>query len=174
MVVDAVLVAVLAVGERVFVLSYFPGSRVSAWTYHEHGFSISDFAKLRNRLYARGSNTIYLYGGDDDATYPDDDERTDLVSLPFVTAQTPATVKQLTGFDIACTGEWQVDLLSNPNDDNQRSRIGKLTKTTYNRPNGRIPVPGRTSHMALDLTCTRGGNATISSITLHYDADEAT
>lgn len=163
-----------SIGSRVFVLSYFPASKVVAWTYHEHGISITDFAKLRNRLYARAADTIYLYGGADDATYPDDDERTDIVSLPFITAQTPATVKQLTGFDIACTGEWLAEMLLDPNDENVKTVIGRLTKTTYNLPNGRIGVPGRTSHMALDLTCTKGGAATISSLALHYDVDEAT
>ena len=164
----------LALGARVFVLSYFPASKVAAWTYHEHGFEISDFARIRNRFYARAGDTIYLYGGDDDTTYPGDDERTDVVSLPFITAQTPATMKFLTGFDIACTGEWRAELLSNPNDENQKTDIGRFTKTTYNRPNGRIAIPGQTTHMALDLTCTKGGSATISNLTLHYEVDQAT
>ena len=164
----------LALGSRIFVLSYFPTSKVAAWTYHEHGFEISDFARVRNRFYARSSDTIYLYGGDADDTYPGDDERTDVVSLPFITAQTPATMKFLTGFDIACTGEWRAELLSNPNDENQKTDIGRFTKTTYNRPNGRIAIPGQTTHMALDLTCTKGGSATISNLTLHYEVDQAT
>ena len=164
----------LAIGSRVFVLSYFPGSKIAAWTYHEHGFSISDFARIRNRLYARSGNTIYLYGGADDATYPDDDERTDEVQLPFLTAQTPATVKQLTGFDIACTGEWAAKVLVNPNDENQYVDVGRFTKTTFNNPHGRTPLPALTSHVAFNLTCTKGGAATISSIAIHYEADQAT
>jgi hypothetical protein len=96
------------------------------------------------------------------------------VSTAFLTAQTPATVKQLTGFDIACTGEWATKVLVNPNDTNQYVDVGTLTKTTYNTPNGRIGIPAETTHMALDLVCSAAGAATISSITVHYEPLEAT
>lgn len=164
----------MAVGGYVFVLSYFPGSKITAWSYYDPGFEISDLVRVRNKVYARAGNTIYLYGGADGETYPNDDEMIAEVSTAFMTAQTPATVKSLTGFDIACTGEWATKILVNPNDENQFIDVGKLTRTTYNVSNGRIGIPGETTHMALNLVCSKAGPATISSITIHYDQLEAT
>lgn len=163
----------LAVGERIFVLSYFPGSKITAWSYYDPGFEVSDFARVRNKVYARAGNAIYQYGGAAGATYPDDDEMIAEVSTAFLTAQAPATMKHLTGFDIACSGQWATYLLVNPNDETQRLAVGTVTKTTYNNPNGRIPIPGETTHIALDLICSKAGPATISSVTLHYDPGEA-
>jgi hypothetical protein len=95
------------------------------------------------------------------------------VETAFITAQTPATIKQLTGFDIACTGQWETSVLVNPNDETQMVDIGILSETTYNIPNGRIGIPAVTSHMALRMVCSKAGEATISSIALHYEPAEA-
>lgn len=158
----------LAVGSRVFVLSYFPGSKIAAWTYLDPGFEISDLVRVRNKVYARSGNTIYLYGGAAGTTYPNDNEMTAEVSLPFVTAQAPAMVKQLTGFDASVTGEWEVTVLVNPNDENQFIDAGKITRTTYNE-RGHIGLPSQTTHVAPRFVCSTAGAATISTITLHYD-----
>ena len=163
----------MAVGERIFVLSYFPGSNIAAWSYYEPGFEVRDFARVHNKTYARAEDTIYLYGGADGTVYPSDDDALEAeVSTAFFTAQAPATIKKLTGFDIACTGQWSTDLLLNPNDENQFVNVGELTRTTYNNPHGQIKIPGETSHMALSFICTKGGAASISSITVHFEAEE--
>jgi hypothetical protein len=164
----------LALGQRIFVLSNFPGSKISAWSYYDAGFDISDFVRVRNKVYARAGDVIYLYGGADGETYPNDNEMIAQVSTSFMTAQMPATVKQFTGFDIACTGQWATKALVNPNDESQFVDIGVLNRTTYNIPNGRIPLPSTSSHVALDLICSKAGAATISSLTVHYDTNEAT
>lgn len=162
-----------AVGGYIFVLSNFPGSKITAWSYYDPGFEVSDFVRVRNKVYARSGDTIYLYGGTDGETYPDDDEMIAEVSTPFMTAQTPGTVKQLKGFDIGCTGEWDGYVLVNPNDEVQAISIGKVTKTTYNDPHGNIAIPGVTSHMALRFVCSKAGPATISNLVVHYDPVEA-
>jgi hypothetical protein len=42
----------MAVGSRIYVLSYFPGSQISAWTYFEPGFQIDDAAATRSTFTA--------------------------------------------------------------------------------------------------------------------------
>ena len=59
----------LAVGTKVFVFSYFPETKISGWTWYEPGSQITEFAIYQNRIYARSGNTIYLYGGDANASY---------------------------------------------------------------------------------------------------------
>jgi hypothetical protein len=160
----------MAVGGKIFLFSSFPGSKISAWSYID--FTASDFARVRNKLYVRSGNTIYLYGGTNGTTYPDDDERSDEVSTAFMTAQNPALVKSLTGFDIACSGQWAGYILVDPNDDTKQIAVGNLDKTTYNL-NGNIKIPDETTHVAFRFVCTKGGAATISNITVHYDPVEA-
>ena len=159
----------LALGNRIYVLSYFPGSQISAWTYFEPGFSVSDFARIYNQLFVRADDTVYLYGGPNGQTYPLANEMVCEVDLPFV-AQSPPASAMLVGFDIACAGDWDVDVITDPNDETQFQHIGLVNGITYGDTD--IAVPGRASHMALRLTCASAGQATISNLTIHDDGKE--
>ena len=161
----------LAIGSRIFVLSYFPGSKISAWSYYEPGFTVTDFARIRDQVFARAGNTIYLYGGLTGQEYPAFNEQVVEIETPFMSAQTPATVKMMTGFDMACENTWDVDVLVDPTDSTKLVNVGKITKTTYSGPH--IHVPGRTSMVAVKMTCDRPGYATISNVAIHFEAEEA-
>jgi hypothetical protein len=161
----------LALGERIFVLSAFPGYKVQAWSYYSPGFTVTDFARTKSKLYARAGNTIYLYGGADGNTYPDAGESIATVKLPFVRNRDQAGVAMLTGFDISCTGEWLAHACPDPDNEDARILIGRVSGTTHKGPH--IALPGRTSHVAFDFVCDKAGPASISSITLYDDAEEA-
>jgi hypothetical protein len=156
----------LALGERIFVLSYFPGSRISAWSFYEPGFEVSDFVRIRNKVYARAGDTVYLYGGAAGTTYPDDDELDAEVELPFITGAQPA-VKEMQGFDIACTGEWEIKALVDPNNEAKTLNLGRVADVTYSRA-GHIALPGEAALVAFRLVCSNGGAASISKMTLYY------
>lgn len=154
----------LALGPRIYMLSYFPSADISAWTYAEPGFSVTDFARVHNRLYARAGNVIYLYGGASGTVYPNAGEMVPDVQLPFV-ANSPPTMQQLVGFDMASTNTWQVNVLVQPNDEVQQVNIGKTSNSTYDNAN--VGAVGRSTHFAVNLTCLEAGPATISNICLH-------
>lgn len=154
----------IALGETIFVFSYFPGAKVSAWTTYEPGFEISAFAVLDNRLYARSGDTVYLYGGAANATY-DSCEVT--VTFPFLTGKKPGTKKKLTGYDTACENEWTVEMLVDPNNTARKTRLGIVPETTYM---GKLPGASlESTHFAPRMTCTAVGYASISSVALHYE-----
>jgi len=160
------------IGNRAFVLSKFPLSKITAWTYYELEFDVTDAVRAERRLYVRGDDEIVrVYGGLDGTTYPGEDEIEVDVKIPFLTAQAPATVKKLNGFDIGLTGEWSVKVLPDPNDETKFVDAGKFYKTTYAQPH--VPINGVTTHAALNLTSTKGGEATLSGIVLHYDVVES-
>jgi hypothetical protein len=161
----------LAVGTRVFVLSYFPRKKVTAWSHYDLDFTITDFARIKRRLYCRDADTIYLYGGQAGDTYPDADEQVAKVHLPFVAAQNPALFKRWTSFDMACTGVWHVQILVDPDDDNKFVEAGTVSKNTYDLP--ALGLVGEFPMVALVAECSAAGNASISNITLHYDARKA-
>ncbi|HEY5798475.1 MAG TPA: hypothetical protein VIU82_26020 [Bosea sp. (in: a-proteobacteria)] len=161
----------LAIGERVYVLSYFPKAKITAWSYYEPGFAVSDFLRVRNRLYARDGDTIYLYGGRTGQTYPDAGETPIAAELPFANAQSIATFKQWLAFDMACSGTWHVDLLPDPNDETKTIEVGNISKTTYGLPD--IAVVGEFPLFAMSLTCESGGRATLSNMAFHYETTRA-
>lgn len=161
----------LAIGGRIFVLSYFPASKVNAWSHYEPGFTVSAFARIDRRLYARDEDTIYLYGGADGSTYPEASEQVSTVELPFMSAQKPATFKKWQGFDMACEGQWDVDLLCDPNDETKVINVGVITGTTYALPH--IAVIGEFPLFAMKLVANGAGNAKISNMAFHYEATES-
>lgn len=161
----------MAIGERIYVLSYFPASKIKAWSYYEPGFEATDLLRVNRRIYARDVNTIYLYGGTTNLVYPDENEQVAVVDLPFLTAQTPATFKQWTGFDLICEGVWNVEMLVDPTDDTKIVDGGIVTKTTNHLP--AHALVGESPMFAPRFTCNSAGQAKISSFIAHYDAHEA-
>jgi hypothetical protein len=161
----------LAVGAHIFVLSYFPGAKISAWSYYTPGFEVETMCRAYNKLYLRSGDTIYLYGGDDGKTWPDNDELPCTVEWPFLSAQTPATLKGLTGVDLAVTNDWSLKICVDPNNPDRSVDAGVINSITVNGPS--INVPGQTSVMAAKLVCKRAGRATISMGQIHYDIEEA-
>ncbi len=166
----------LAVGTRIFVFSYFPGSKISAWSYYDLaddiGAAITAFARVDEKIYARSGDKIYLYGGAAGTTYPSASEIAVTVELPFLTAGTPGTVKNIEGFDAALTGQWTVVLQVDPTNTSATVNVGTIAETTY--PVKRAVVQTGTTHFAPKLTCNAAGAATLSNITVHYeDPNEA-
>ncbi len=161
----------LAIGERVFVLSYSPRSRIEAWSYYEPGFTISGFARVDARLYARDEDTIYLYGGVSGQEYPASADQDIVVETPFLSVKNPAEFKEWTGFDAAATNVWRVQVLVDPRDETKMIDIGRITGTTYNH--GGIAAIGESTVFALRLTCTTGGRASLSSLQMHYESGDS-
>jgi hypothetical protein len=157
----------LAIGDKIIVLTHFPASKISAWSYYEPGFTISDLVDVGRKVYARSGDTIYLYGGDDGQTY---DATLPEVQLPFITADRPATGKEVVGFDMDCSGTWDVKILVDPRDVNRWVRIGEISGFTYNDANQ--AGIGGTTHFAPKLVGVGSGRKVISSIAVHFQGEE--
>lgn len=160
----------LAAGGYIFVLSYFPGSKVSAWSYYLptefDDDPVSCMVRASKRMYVRAGDAVYLYGGLADDEYPEAAESPCLVETPFFSAGTPGTFKEFTGLDLACLNSWEVDVLYDPNNEARTINIGTITKTTFNEL--RTNLSGNTTMVALKLTCSRAGAASLSMSMLHY------
>jgi hypothetical protein len=166
----------LALGDRVFVLSFFPGAKISAWSYYDPiefaGADIQAMVRVGSRLHVRAGEYIYTYGGLNGKTYPDDDEVVAEVELPFLAGKTAGTIKGIQGFDIAATNTWEVEIAFDPNFEDRTIQVGRLNQITFADPNS-VNLPGQTSMVAPILRCRRAGPATVSMLALHYEAEEA-
>ena len=160
----------LAIGTRIFVFSYFPTNKISAWTWYDIAFTPEQFVLFDDRIYARSGNAIYLYGGDGDATYCTTAVK---VSHPFLSVKKEGTYKQLTGMDIAARGSWDCKVLVDPNrdDDARAVNIGALAGFTYQGE--RNMGVGHFTHLAPILEFAGGSYASISKLTLYYSNAEA-
>jgi hypothetical protein len=159
----------LSIDGRIYVLSYFPNSSISAWTYFEPPAAITDFARVYDQLYARGGDTVYLYGGSTGLTYPDAGEMAPYIETPFI-SNTPPGRFLIEGYDQAAQGDWQVQCLITPNDETQQINIGTVSDITYGEDD--ISTIGRAPFIALNLTCVSGGKAVFANMSLHDNSAE--
>lgn len=161
----------LGIKNRVYVFSYFPDGKISAWSYYEVEFDIKNFAKIGSRVYVRGTEDgtdyLYLYGGESNNTYPDKNEDVVLIELPYFSANNPAGSKELIGFDISAINVWKVDILPDPADVNVIKTEGYADGTTYGKQ--RFGATGVTPMFAVNLTCSEAGPATLSALAMHYN-----
>lgn len=154
----------LSVGNKIFVFSYFPSSKVSAWTVYETPFVIEDFAVINEKVYARSGDTIYLYGGDNGNVY---DDTLAIVKLPFMSFRKPGTDKQLRGVDISAEGKWDVCVLVNPNVPSQKVNFGTLEGITFL---DMLSVGcANTPFLAPEFSSSYVGPATISGVALYTE-----
>ncbi len=160
----------LALDDRLIILSYFPSSKITAWSYVDPGFSITDMVRTDRRVYARSGDTIYLLGGEANDAYPNANELNCVLETPFMDAKDPAEIKDLTGVDMALSNDWLVEILVDPNDITKVVTAGVINKTTYSLD--RIVIPGRTALVAFRLTCSAAGAATVSNVAIHFEGDE--
>lgn len=158
----------MAIGTRIYVYSYFPDTQVAAWSWYEPGFVVSNFATAGGRLYARGGNTLYLYGGDSNDVY-DASEVT--VQMPFTTAGKPGNFKSISGMDIAASGTWSCALKINPNDLTEPGvQMGSNTGVTF--PAASWGGVGHSTHVAPLLTHSAAEYACLSQLALYYQGAE--
>jgi hypothetical protein len=160
----------LAIGGKIVVLSYFPASKITAWSYFEPGFTVTDFARHGRNLYVREGDVIRVYGGFDGNIYPDEDETPVLVETPFTTANDPAGRKDLQGFDAALDGDWVTKVLPDPTDPDKEIDVGVINRTTYANQDAKLP--GKSTHVAFRMTCSSDGYRRLSSLALHYDKQD--
>ncbi|WP_183808248.1 hypothetical protein [Mycoplana azooxidifex] len=160
----------MAIGDQIVVLSYFPTSKITAWSYLDVGAPVDEIVRTTQDVYLRSGNTIYTYGGADRRAYPDDEEFPVVVETPFLSAQDPASMKQLRSYDHAASNVWKVEVLVDPNDETKTVEVGRLDGVTYGRE--AAWMPGYVGVFAMRYTCDTAGYASLSSTATHFQGGE--
>ncbi|ODT60957.1 MULTISPECIES: hypothetical protein [Paracoccus] len=163
----------LVMGREIFVYSYYPNSKVNAWTRYEAAstigtvrteFDIEDAISFDRRVFLRAGNAIYCYGGwSGDVAY---DATPAVAWLPMLDADAPTAEKDWRGVDAAITGNWTVGVSFDPNQPETQDDIANLTETTYGLR--RIAMKGRSTHVGLRFV-SRGGPAKLSALVIHFE-----
>ena len=157
----------LAIGEKIYVFSYFPASKVSAWSIYEPGFEVENWAIIGRNLFCRSGDTLYLFGGTNGDTF---DTSTVTVQTPFLDGRSPASFKNFTGLDIACEGNWTVSVGTDPNDLNTTEVVATVSGSTFALQ--RVTLQDTSTHLSFKLVNTRAEAAKIGSLILHYEGGD--
>jgi hypothetical protein len=155
-------------GTSIFVLSAYPRAKIRAWSEYTPGFQITATAIKERRLYCRSGATVYLFGGDDNATY--DNSTVELI-LPYVTLRAPATMKQLYAIDVGLDGSWDIYGRPEPDSDDEDTLALDYNGVSFDKP--AIGVAQRSTHLSLRLLHNTAEYARLSSVALHYRQDES-
>ena len=158
----------IAIGSRIYVFSFFPQSKVSAWSVYEPGFVVNNWAYDGEQTLCRSGNKLYSLGGVNGDTY---DNCTVTVQLPFLDAGSPATEKDLNGLDITCQNVWDVSIATDPSDITITEEVATFSQTSYGM--GRATMSGYSTHVAPRLVCTQTGAAKIGNVVIHYTGADA-
>jgi hypothetical protein len=160
----------MALGQYIVTLSYFPASKITAWSYMDFGQPIDNMVRCGDRVVLRTGNELYTYGGEDGDEYPEDGEFNGIAETPFMSASDPATKKFLQSYDHIAEGEWLVEVLPNPKDRTVSEVLGRFTSITNNDLTATLSQ--YTSLFALRYTCDKAGFASLSAIATHFEKGE--
>ncbi len=160
----------MAIRNRIYVFSYFPAAKVSAWSTYEPGFSVDDLVVFGDRVYVRAGDDFYVYGSQS-GPYQYSGQAQAEAWLPYLDADRPAQAKTVHGIDASCRGEWEIRIGTEPDHFGVSDLVARITGQTYSQH--RIPVEARGHHIGLRFKATAPVSATepaiLSSVVIHHD-----
>lgn len=158
----------LALGEKIYVFSFFPTPGISAWSTYEPGFRTEFFAYSGGRVYSRSGDTIYVYGGINGNTYGQYEVD---IELPYLDGGVPATIKSIKGVDMACEGIWDIKLGCDITNPDAKDVIATTDGSTFMQQ--RIDASGQGTHFGIRLTNNTDKYSRVGNFVLHFDKNDA-
>jgi hypothetical protein len=156
----------LAIGETVYVLSYFPAGSITAWSTFDPGFTVQQFALIGSMMYCRDSNNnVYLYGG---VTRGEYDSSMVTVRTPHMAADGPTEWKRIKSIGVMCQGQWSVNIGMLPNNVEAFELCATIQDNTYGFQS--IPFAGYGTHFGVHMEHQAPGPALLSA--LHFNIQE--
>lgn len=159
----------MALKDTIYVLSYFPDTRIAGWTWYDNSAYPVDMLNANYEgIFWRSGDSIIAYGGATGDVY---DATEAVVRVPYIDAGKVATRKSWTGIDLALYGTWQIKAGFDATVPTALDLIANLTKSTYAQQ--KIAVNGDAPSMSLELRSTFLGPARVGNATVHYIDEDA-
>jgi hypothetical protein len=153
----------MAFPDKIYVLSYFPGPKITAWSVYNPGFTIDYAAACGGRLYFRSGNELYVYGGPAGHDY---DNCGVEVRLPYLNGKKPGNNKIFEAVDLSISGTWEARVSYDFNNPDSEEVVGTFAQSTWN--GGRMELTGYASHISLRFFNNDANPAIISNVAVHY------
>lgn len=161
----------LAIGDKIYVLSYFMGSGIQAWSTYEPGLGdIHRMISNEKNVYVRTGNEIYKLS-DNLYSSPVDDNVCEII-MPYMDAQKPAHTKTYTGIDATTEGQWSVYAGTNTSNTSSNELIATINNSTFAL--GRIPMSGISTHIGIKMISgTSNVKSSIGNLMIHYRLNDS-
>lgn len=156
----------VAIDDCVYVFSFFPTSKISAWSCYGIN-DVTDMTVYDGRVLMRVGDTISMLGGSDQKTY---DNSVVTAELPYLDGGQPGHQKNWTGIDVACEGNWTIFANFDPNTPAAFEEVGSITQSTYGY--GRLDFAGSGTHCKIKLVSSGSTSAKVGNLALHFDLGE--
>lgn len=153
----------LALGDLMYIFTYFSTSKISAWSVYNPGVNITDFAIVNKRVYARAGNSVYLLGGAANDEYTD---QVVTIETPYLDGRSLGTWKEWEGFDIVCQGTWDIDINTDPTDPDVWEPIATLAHTSIEE--AMSGVDAEAPMIKFRFTHQAAGRAVLSKLIAYY------
>lgn len=157
----------LCFGSTIYVLSYFPAAKVSAWSTFSLPFNIDYVSATNNQVYLRSGDDLYLYGGADGLTY---DNTPAVIRTPMLHNDSPTMWKRISSVDLMAQGVWTLDIGMNPAAPFTYERCGTFIGESFSMQ--KIKFAGYGTHIGLQLTSQDSSVGRIGSIVINYQDGE--
>lgn len=166
-------------GSEVFVLAYYPNSKVTAWSTFEPPITVDYVTLANSRVAFRSGEELFVYGSVPPSGSPFDpnvpvgstsalyDASTVEIELPPIDVGQPATDKTWQALDIACEGVWAVYVNPDPSQPGAWTLVNTISGSTYGL--GALPLGMRSTHLAVKLVSAASGLARVSRVVVHYE-----
>lgn len=164
----------LAMGDRIFVFSFFAANKISAWSEYYPGFDVEHMLEWDDRVWIRSGDTIYVYGGLPGADFQYSENVVADVWTPYLDADAPTRRKHVTAVDAAVRGTWSIALACDPTNESVEDMVAVIDKTTFGLND--IPGVGGGTHMSLRFRSSAPVNSTtpakLCSAVVHFFRDD--
>jgi hypothetical protein len=170
-------------GDQIFVYANHPGAKVKAWSIFDMPQPLAANLSVRNgpeksqwcadvcqfgtdvmiRNYA---DEVYIYGGADGSAY--DHTEVEVVT-PHMDIGRPGTEKHFTGIDLACSGEWRIEVSLDPTCIFWET-VAIISDSSHRLQ--KIAFDLRGHHIAIRATCTSDMAAKLGQMILYHDIED--
>lgn len=154
----------LAIDNQIFVLNFWPESKITAWSRFTVPFRIDWMATAGRHVFVRSGNTLYRYGGSDDNAY---DNTVATVVTPFHAADTTTTMKKARSVSAMVRGNWALSLSFASDQPGFYELVANLNSPTYAMQE--LPVAGFGTHVGFKLTCSDAGPSLLGQLGVRFD-----
>jgi hypothetical protein len=149
--------------DQIYVLSYFPGPKITAWSRYSVPFTINYAVACGGHIFLRSGDAVYVYGGVDGNTY---DSTVGEARLPYLDMKKPGHNKIFEALDMTVTGNWSVSNSFDFNNPDDEEVLGSFSAPTWRT--GRCEFTGNASHFSLRFYTVGSGQALLSNAAVHY------
>ena len=148
---------------QVYVLSYFPGPKITAWSRYTLPFQADYAVTCGGHIFIRSGNALYAYGGADGNAY---DATVGEARLPYHDMSKPGHNKIFEALDMTVSGNWRVANSFDFTNPDVEETLGTFSAPTWRT--GRASFTGDSSHFSLRFYTTGSGPALLSNAAVHY------